>query len=198
MADILIDHLNKKSREHTALQTLVSQWDFDVKIIPKALQTVGNLFPHYSRHDESHSRKILINIERLLGDSVSLLTATDTWLILEAAYWHDSCRSSMAVNGRLQPQSLVSTDWPSSQPTLQVVLVDQVATARNLLADRTLPHHRIAHARASRGCRSFPQLAAPSGLHHAPRLGQCLALAVIYPRQDDPGRQRESDQACCV
>jgi len=89
MADILVAHLNKKSGEHAALNTLVSQWDFDSKLIPKALQAVGNLFPHYSRHDESHSRQILINIERLLGESVSLLTATDTWLILEAAYWHD-------------------------------------------------------------------------------------------------------------
>jgi hypothetical protein len=89
MADILISHLKAKSDEHGALRTLVSQWDFDVKLIPKALQAVGNLFPHYSRHDESHSRQILVNIERLLGESVSLLTATDTWLILEAAYWHD-------------------------------------------------------------------------------------------------------------
>ncbi len=89
MADILVAHLNKKSGDHAALKTLVSQWDFDSKLIPKALQAVGNLFPHYSRHDESHSRQILINIERLLGESISLLTATDTWLILEAAYWHD-------------------------------------------------------------------------------------------------------------
>ncbi|WP_442254864.1 HD domain-containing protein [Stenotrophomonas pavanii] len=89
MADILIAHLKRKSDEHGALRTLASQWDFDVKLIPKALQAVGNLFPHYSRHDESHSRQILVNIERLLGESVSLLTATDTWLILEAAYWHD-------------------------------------------------------------------------------------------------------------
>ncbi|WWW35868.1 hypothetical protein V8017_01860 [Stenotrophomonas rhizophila] len=89
MADILIAHLRKKSDEHGALKTLASQWDFDSKLIPKALQAVGNLFPHYSRHDESHSRQILVNIERLLGESVSLLTGTDTWLILEAAYWHD-------------------------------------------------------------------------------------------------------------
>lgn len=89
MADILIAHLNKKSDEHGALKTLASQWDFDSKLIPKALQAVGNLFPHYSRHDESHSRQILVNIERLLGESLSLLTGTDTWLILEAAYWHD-------------------------------------------------------------------------------------------------------------
>jgi hypothetical protein len=53
------------------------------------LQTIGELFPHYSRHDESHSKQILVNIERLLGENIHLLTATDTWLILEAAYWHD-------------------------------------------------------------------------------------------------------------
>lgn len=47
------------------------------------------MFPHYSRHDESHSRQILVNIERLLGNNIEKLTATDTWLLLEAAYWHD-------------------------------------------------------------------------------------------------------------
>ena len=89
MADLLTQHLKSKSESHSALQSLFSQWDFDCKLIPKALQTVGNLFPHYSRHDESHSRQILVNIERLLGDNIALLTATDTWLLLEAAYWHD-------------------------------------------------------------------------------------------------------------
>lgn len=89
MADLLTQHLKIKSENHSALQSLFSQWDFDRKLIPKALQTVGNLFPHYSRHDESHSRQILVNIERLLGDNLALLTATDTWLLLEAAYWHD-------------------------------------------------------------------------------------------------------------
>lgn len=89
MADLLIEHLRKKGEEHSALAMLVNQWGFDEKLIPKALQTVGSMFPHYSRHDESHSRQILINIERLLGESLGLLTATDTWLLLEAAYWHD-------------------------------------------------------------------------------------------------------------
>lgn len=89
MADFLIQHLKQKGEEHSALAMLVNQWGFDEKLIPKALQAVGVLFPHYSRHDESHSKQILVNIERLLGDNINLLTATDTWLILEAAYWHD-------------------------------------------------------------------------------------------------------------
>ena len=89
MADLLIKHLKMKAEEHSALRSLYSQWDFDEKLIPKALQTIGSLFPHYSRHDESHSKQILINIERLLGNNIRLLTATDTWLLLESAYWHD-------------------------------------------------------------------------------------------------------------
>ncbi|MBI6632310.1 ATP-binding protein [Pseudomonas paralactis] len=89
MADLLVRHLKVKAEEHSALRSLYSQWDFDEKLIPKALQTIGSLFPHYSRHDESHSKQILVNIERLLGDNVNLLTATDTWLLLESAYWHD-------------------------------------------------------------------------------------------------------------
>ena len=89
MADLLIKHLKQKTEEHSALRSLYSQWDFDEKLIPKALQTVGVLFSHYSRHDESHSKQILVNIERILGPNISLLSATDTWLILEAAYWHD-------------------------------------------------------------------------------------------------------------
>ncbi|MCX5592008.1 HD domain-containing protein [Alcaligenes endophyticus] len=89
MADLLTEHLKKKSEGDSSLQLLFSQWDFDRKLIPKALQTIGNLFPHYSRHDESHSRQILVNIERLLGNNLALLTATDIWLLLEAAYWHD-------------------------------------------------------------------------------------------------------------
>ncbi|PZX02115.1 histidine kinase/DNA gyrase B/HSP90-like ATPase [Pseudomonas sp. 478] len=89
MADLLIRHLKKKGDEHSALSMLVNQWGFDEKLIPKALQTVSNLFPHYSRHDESHSKQILVNIERLLGENINLLSATDTWLLLEAAYWHD-------------------------------------------------------------------------------------------------------------
>ena len=89
MADLLVKHLKEKGNEHSALGMLVSQWGFDEQLIPKALQSVGNLFPHYSRHDESHSKQILVNVERLLGDNISLLTATDTWLLLESAYWHD-------------------------------------------------------------------------------------------------------------
>src|SRR5690242_3390357 len=89
MSNKLIEHLKEKSKEHDQLKLLVNQWEFDEKLIPKALQNIGQLFPHYSRHDASHSLQILVNIERLLGDDIKKLSATDTWLLLEAAYWHD-------------------------------------------------------------------------------------------------------------
>lgn len=90
MASQLIRHLQDCIRNDSSLGVLAHQWGFDEQLIPKALQTVGTLFTHYSRHDESHSKQILVNIERLLGsERIKLLTATDTWLLLEAAYWHD-------------------------------------------------------------------------------------------------------------
>lgn len=90
MSDYLQKHFKEEADKQSHLKLLESQWSFDQKLIPKVLQQVGQLFPHYSRHDQSHSEQILINIERLLGESrIKLLSATDAWLLLEAAYWHD-------------------------------------------------------------------------------------------------------------
>ena len=74
---------------HPHLKLLESQWRFDKELISKALQNISSIFPHYSRHDASHSKQIIVNIERLLGSRIKHLTATDIWLILEAAYNHD-------------------------------------------------------------------------------------------------------------
>lgn len=75
--------------KHEQLKLLDSQWSFDKELISKALQNIGATFPHYSRHDASHSRQIIVNIERMLGDRIAYLSATDMWLLLEAAYSHD-------------------------------------------------------------------------------------------------------------
>lgn len=80
---------SKACSKHPHLKLLESQWRFDKELISKALQNVGSIFPHYSRHDASHSKQIIVNIERLLGEKIKHLTATDMWLILEAAYSHD-------------------------------------------------------------------------------------------------------------
>ena len=85
----LIKHLRKKTDEDSNTRILMSQWEFDEKLVGKSLENVGSYYPHFSSHNESHSQQILVNIERLLGSNIDKLTATDTWLILEAAYWHD-------------------------------------------------------------------------------------------------------------
>lgn len=90
MTILLEQRLSACCVEDSTLAPLMAQWGFDKILIAKALQSVGNLFPHYSRHDESHSRQILINIERILGASrIEQLSGTDVWLLLEAAYLHD-------------------------------------------------------------------------------------------------------------
>jgi len=75
--------------KHEHLKLLQSQWRFDRELIAKALQNISSVFPHYSRHDASHSKQIIVNIERMLGERIYHLTATDMWLILESAYCHD-------------------------------------------------------------------------------------------------------------
>ncbi|WP_119969012.1 ATP-binding protein [Shewanella japonica] len=90
MASKLITHLKNQIKEDSSLDVLGHQWGFDEQLVGKALQNISTLYPHYSRHDASHSKQILINIERILGpERIKSLTATDTWLILESAYWHD-------------------------------------------------------------------------------------------------------------
>lgn len=70
MSTLLTNHLKKCSEIDEIFQPLYSQWIFDEQLAAKALQNVGAWFPHYSRHDASHARQILIHIERLLGDEI--------------------------------------------------------------------------------------------------------------------------------
>lgn len=90
MATLLTRRLEDLARQDDTLEPLQAQWAFDRRLAGKALQNVGNLFPHYSRHDESHSIQILINIERVLGaERIERLSASDIWLLMEAAYLHE-------------------------------------------------------------------------------------------------------------
>jgi hypothetical protein len=83
--------LDTRCLDNPDVVTLRAQWDFDKRLLSSALQSVSRIFPHYSRHDASHSHSILVQIERFLGpDSLALLSATDIWLLLEAAYHHDT------------------------------------------------------------------------------------------------------------
>ncbi len=85
-----IEELLYEKTKDTKSEILFTQWSYDKKIIPKALTSIANLFPHYSLHDESHSITIINNIIRILGkDAISKLSAIDLWLILSSSYYHD-------------------------------------------------------------------------------------------------------------
>jgi hypothetical protein len=90
MITILEEALKQKT-SGTPSEVLYSQWVFDKQIIPGALSEISNIFPHYSLHDQSHSIAIINNIIRVIGEeNIVRLSAIDIWLILQAAYYHDT------------------------------------------------------------------------------------------------------------
>ena len=85
----LEQHLNEVCNNST-YNNLLSVWNLNKKMCRDALSTIVINYPHYTKHDISHSEAILTNIEMLLGEeAIKLLSPTDTWLLLQAAYLHD-------------------------------------------------------------------------------------------------------------
>jgi len=70
MSTQLIAHLKKKCEADDNVKILLSQWEFDQKLVGKALENIGGFYPHFSNHNASHSQQILVNIERLLGEDI--------------------------------------------------------------------------------------------------------------------------------
>ena len=77
MSTKLIAHLKKKCEEDGNVAILFAQWEFDQKLVGKALENIGGFYPHFSNHNASHSQQILVNIERLLGDDIEWLCCTN-------------------------------------------------------------------------------------------------------------------------
>ncbi|WP_158700226.1 HD domain-containing protein [Cronobacter dublinensis] len=82
--------LKKLADENPNYSLLWAQWEFDKKLLSRALNTVSRDFPHYSLHDASHSSTIITQIEKVIAPNIELLSATDCWLLLESCYWHDA------------------------------------------------------------------------------------------------------------
>ena len=69
---------------------LKNEWRNRKQAYISRLQTTIFDFQHFSRHDDSHSINILNSIELVLGrNRIKLLSASDLWLLLESAYFHD-------------------------------------------------------------------------------------------------------------
>lgn len=103
-----IEHLKNKTNKDSNTSILLAQWEFDQKLVGKALENIASYYPHFSNHNESNSHQILVNIERLLGDNIHLLSATDTWLLLESAYWHDV---GMLFSGQQAQEAIHNRDF---------------------------------------------------------------------------------------
>lgn len=69
---------------------IVNEWRARKQEYKSYLQITIFDFQHYSQHDVTHSINILNSIEMLVGrNRIKLLSASDLWLLLEAAYFHD-------------------------------------------------------------------------------------------------------------
>ena len=66
------------------------EWQGYKKKYIQYTNTIGHEFPHYSVHNEEHSRTIIESIEMFLGKwRVERMSIGDMWLFLNAAYGHD-------------------------------------------------------------------------------------------------------------
>lgn len=86
----LEQHLIEICNSNAVYANLLSVWNINKKMCQDILSTVLMNYPHYTKHDISHCETIITNIELLLGeDAIKVLSPTDTWLLLHAAYLHD-------------------------------------------------------------------------------------------------------------
>ena len=86
----LEQHLTEICNSSATYKNLLSVWNINKKMCQDVLNTVVMNYPHYTNHDVSHCEAIITNIEMLLGEKViRVLSPTDTWLLLQAAYLHD-------------------------------------------------------------------------------------------------------------
>lgn len=86
----LEQHLNEMCSSDPTYTNLLSTWNINKKACQDALSTVVMSYPHYTKHDISHCEAVITAIEKLLGEeTIRILSPTDTWLLLQAAYLHD-------------------------------------------------------------------------------------------------------------
>lgn len=129
-------HLEASCAADPDYNLLLDAWRLNKKNLPNALSTIASYFPHYSRHDDSHSMTLLDNIQRLLGrDRVERLGPTDTFLILMAGLTHDL--------GMYMSYTFLEEEWakPEMVDLLKAYASSadkQIAGAANLLLNQRL------------------------------------------------------------
>lgn len=72
------------------MNKMYQKWSVLKCDVIKKLNTVSIYFPHFSLHNESHSKTISVQIGRLLGnDRINKLSFTDLFMMLLCFYMHD-------------------------------------------------------------------------------------------------------------
>lgn len=80
-----------KSDQHTERNgVLWHAWCQNRRWLSQLLETTRESFPAYSKHDESHAKNVLHNIEMILGEKrIKELSASDCFMLLHTVYIHD-------------------------------------------------------------------------------------------------------------
>ncbi|EHJ00365.1 hypothetical protein CDLVIII_3816 [Clostridium sp. DL-VIII] len=100
----LEEHLEIKCKNNEKYKHLYAAWTTDKDVYTNSLSAIPVNFPHYSRHEASHSLSIINKIEMLLGiERIKSLSPTDTFLILESAFSHDL--------GMIIPTEILREEW---------------------------------------------------------------------------------------
>ncbi len=129
----LEEHLEIKCKNNEKYKHLYAAWTTDKEVYTNSLSAVSVNFPHYSRHESSHSLSIINKVEMILGvERIKSLSPTDTFLILESAFSHDL--------GMIIPKDLLKAEWkkPSFKRFLKRLSTDGfdediMKAAKNLL-----------------------------------------------------------------
>ena len=85
-----LENYAKSSKEPERYEILWHAWKHNKRWLCQLLEWIMPAFPNYSRHDETHARAVLHNIEMILGEEeIEKLSASDCFLILHVVYIHD-------------------------------------------------------------------------------------------------------------
>lgn len=86
----LEEYLEEESQYSEEIKKLLETYHTIRDEMHGNLKAVLSFFPHYSEHDEDHSKHIISAIEQILGKKrIVELSPADAWAILVSAYMHD-------------------------------------------------------------------------------------------------------------
>lgn len=108
----MLEELLKTACESkTEYQNKYRQYETVREEFSDLLRIVPVYFPHFSRHDESHSKNIIESMEKLFGkDNAEILSSTDLLFLLLSAYAHDV---GMSLRYKDIESQLTSAQWRS-------------------------------------------------------------------------------------